>query len=286
MIIWLASYPKSGNTWVRNFLSTLFFENSPVQDFSNLKKITTYPRRTQFSKFTSEFNNLSEVSKYWIKTQNLINKERKVIFLKTHNAFCKINNLYNFSNKKNTIGTIYIVRDPRNVLTSLKNHNSHENYDITKKMIVNDSFVIGHDNEDKSINRFNDNKIATFISSWSNHYRSWKNSSNNLIIVKYEDLLKDPVIYFGRIKEYLEKILNIKIQYKKFLNAIDESEFLKLKDKEKIMGFEESPFNKNKKKVVFFNLGPNNNWKKILDYKTADYIKSKFENEMKELDYI
>ena len=286
MIIWLASYPKSGNTWVRNFLSILFFENGPVQDFSNLKKITIYPSRTQFSKFTSEFNNLNEVSKYWIKTQNLINEERKVIFLKTHNAFCKINNLYNFSNIKNTIGTIYIVRDPRNVLTSLKNHYSHENYEITKKMIVNDSFVIGLGNEEKSINRFNDNKIATHISSWSNHYRSWKNSSNNLIIVKYEDLLKDPVIYFGRIKEYLEKILNIKIRYKKFLNAIDESKFLKLKDKEKKMGFEESPFNKNNKKVVFFNLGPNNNWKKILDYKTADYIKSKFENDMKELDYI
>lgn len=286
MIIWLASYPKSGNTWVRNFLSTLFFENETVKDFSNLTKITTFSRRTQFSRFTSEFNKLSEVSKYWIKAQNLINKERKIIFLKTHNAFCKINNLYNFSDKKNTIGIIYIVRDPRNVLTSLKNHNSHENYEVTKKMIVNNSCVIGNDSNDNSINKFNDNRIATFISSWNNHYNSWKKSSNNIIIVKYEDLLENPILFFGKIKKYLEKLLNIKIENKKFLNAINQSEFEKLKQKEKVMGFDESPFSKDDKKVTFFFMGPKNNWKKILNNETANFIKKKFYVEMKELGYI
>ena len=80
--------------------------------------------------------------------------------------------------------------------------------------------------------------------------------------------------------------MSIKIENKKFLNAINESEFEKLKRKEKVMGFDESPFSKDYKKVSFFFMGPKNNWKKILNYETANFIKKKFEDEMKELGYI
>ena len=50
-----------------------------------------------------------------------INHDNKLYFLKTHHANIKIEN-YSFTNRDNTIGTIYIVRDPRNIISSISNH--------------------------------------------------------------------------------------------------------------------------------------------------------------------
>ncbi len=55
MIIWLASYPKSGNTWVRSFLTSLLYTDDGKNDFSNLDKIKQFPGRYQFENFVNDF---------------------------------------------------------------------------------------------------------------------------------------------------------------------------------------------------------------------------------------
>ena len=50
MIIWLASYPKSGNTWVRSFLNSLLFNKDNSADLNELSKIDQYPKRSHFKK--------------------------------------------------------------------------------------------------------------------------------------------------------------------------------------------------------------------------------------------
>ena len=64
---------------------------------------------------------MNEVSKCWIRIQEIINVNKKLIFLKTHSAHCTINGNV-FTDKNNTLAFIYIVRDPRNVILSLTNH--------------------------------------------------------------------------------------------------------------------------------------------------------------------
>ena len=66
-------------------------------------------------------NDFKEISRNWITSQQIINLDKKVKFFKTHHAYCKINNNY-FTDSENTKAAIYIVRDPRNVITSLLNH--------------------------------------------------------------------------------------------------------------------------------------------------------------------
>ena len=73
MIIWLASYPKSGNTWVRSFVSALFYSNEGINDFSNLQKIKQFPARSQFKEFIKDFQNIEQVYKNWTKVQNDLN---------------------------------------------------------------------------------------------------------------------------------------------------------------------------------------------------------------------
>ena len=285
MIVWLASYPKSGNTWVKSFIASLLYTNDGKASLNNLhKKIDQYPMRRQFSNFLSEFNDLSLVKKNWIFSQDLINLDSKIKFLKTHNINCKIGDDH-FTNKENTLGVIYIARDPRNVLTSLKYHFSKKNYDETLKMLFDKNHGTGTmDNPSKT---GLDNDICTFISSWGIHYNSWKNTKDNFLLVRYEDLIKEDGKEFFRISNYLEKVLNITIDNKKIENAIKTNSFENLKKLEQKYGFAEQITNKSDgKKKKFFNLGKDNRWETLLDTKYAKAIEKEFDNEMKELKYI
>ena len=112
MIIWVASYPKSGNTWIRSIISSLVYTKDGIFDFPSIKKIDQYPQRRFFEYFTQDYNNIHEIKKHWITSQERINLDTKIKFFKTHHLNCKIDN-YPFTNKKCTKATIYIIRDPR-----------------------------------------------------------------------------------------------------------------------------------------------------------------------------
>lgn len=118
MIIWLASYPKSGNTWVRLFLEALIFSKEKNLDI-NKANIRQFPLRRDFHGLTNNVDNINEFISNSIVSQEKVNLDNKIKFFKTHNAYWKSGN-YSFTNEENTLGVIHIVRDPRNVITSLK----------------------------------------------------------------------------------------------------------------------------------------------------------------------
>ena len=80
MIIWIASYPKSGNTWVRAFITSLLFKKEKGTSFKDLMHINIYPRRSLLKNYTNNFHDFEELSKYWLITQKDINKDNKEIF--------------------------------------------------------------------------------------------------------------------------------------------------------------------------------------------------------------
>ena len=93
--------------------------------------IDQFPQKSYFKDFDYDPTKTTDTSKFWIKAQEKINNDKKFKFFKTHNILGSINN-NNFTNKKNTIGAIYVVRDPRNIVTSLQNH-----YEISKDEALN-----------------------------------------------------------------------------------------------------------------------------------------------------
>ncbi len=275
MIIWLASYPKSGNTWLRSFLSTYFYMdiNRDTFDFDILNKIEQFPRLNHFKNIGTIPKNFEEVTKLWIPMQNKINLNNNLVFLKTHNVFGSINN-HQFTDKNNTLGAIYIVRDPRDVLIS---YSKHMNNDIehTLKYILEDNHM--------GLLEGSDNVFNEIRASWGQNYNSWKHFNlSPIILIKYEDLLDNPFNTFLIIIKYISKLTKIEINEEKIKKCIKICEFKNLQNLEKKIGFAENLH----KKELFFNQGKKNQWSNKINEKILYRIEKKFKKEMKELNYI
>ena len=120
MIIWISSYPKSGNTYLRSFISSYFFSKKGKFDFDLLLNILQFPS-IKFSK--KKISSEAEACQSWIYNQQQFFSGDKLHFIKTHSSLNQYRG-YNFTNKNLSLGAIYIVRDQRNLITSMTNHYS------------------------------------------------------------------------------------------------------------------------------------------------------------------
>ena len=281
MIFWIASYPKSGNTWLRTLISSYYYSKDGIYKHEYIKYIGQFPEKRHFEGLPYNPKDVIGTSRFWIQAQERINKDKKLHFFKTHNVFGKINELP-FTNKENSLGCVYIIRDPRNVITSLSNH-YELNYEDSLTWMINHKKYIYDNRGDLDYGNFQ------FISSWFNNYKSWKIQKDLPIkIVKYEDLLEKTFSVTKEIIEFINKCTKIerKIDSKKLKNAVSSTLFDKLKNYEKKEGFSEAIYSKKKNKMIpFFNLGPGNNWKKILEKDFADKLNKIFKENLEETGY-
>ena len=277
MIIWLASYPKSGNTWMWFFIKSYF--NPPNKKFSiNHDKddpylLETFPTERRFDELNINYQDFFDISKNWINLQSLINLNNKTNYLKTHNAMCTINN-NKFTDINNTIGAIHIVRDPRDVLVSYSSYKSEKIDKTLEILLSNDSYEYSKF-KDKFYKR-------SLMGSWSSHYNSWKNyKSKETLLVKYEDMVNKSNTTFLKVLNYLKKITKIEINHNKLNRAIDETSFENLKNLEIKEGFKVNP-----SKKPFFRKGKVGDWKEKLNKDQTQKIERAFKAEMIELGYL
>ncbi len=281
MILWIASYPKSGNTWLRSLLASYYYSQSGFFNQKLLSNIGQFPEKKYFIDFDYDPKIITDTSKLWIKAQEKINENHKINFLKTHNVLGAINNV-NFTNKKNTIGAIYIVRDPRNIITSLQNHYELSTEEALDFMLNEKKYIFDHHTE-------NDFSDFQFISSWEKNYKSWKLQKEFPVkLIKYEELIDDVHSCFYQTIKFINKIINNeeKVDLNKMKNSISSTTFRQLKKIEKENGFVEAVKSKKKNsQIPFFYLGPKNNWETILNHKMKVKINNVFEKNLEELSY-
>jgi len=284
MFIWLASYPKSGNTLVRSLIASYFFSNDGVYNFSLIKNIKQFPNIKLFEDLGIDIKNEREVIANYIRVQQSFNKKKSTQFLKTHSYLFNIEN-YAFTDLNNSLGVIYIVRDPRNVVTSLANHNSIS-VNESSELLINSWFNKGILNSFSNAERTN-----VYRGTWASNYKSWKSfkSQGRYLLIKYEDLIINKEEVLLKMLRFIYKLnkKNFEVNKVKLKNAIVSTSFERMKASEKDDKFFESIINKKTgKKVPFFNLGIKNDWKKMLDPKIKEKIENAFKEEMKELGYL
>ena len=166
------------------------------------------------------------------------------------------------------------------MLVSAANHNQLTHEETLDVMIK--SHILGKKNGDN---------LIVYNGTWNSNFNSWKSfrSVNKYLLIKYEDLINDKEKEFYKILKFIHKLNKTEflLNKEKFENVIDSTDFNKVKKLEEQKGFPESMVNnKTGEKVKFFNLGPNNNWKDVLNTNLKEKIEENFEKEMIELGYL
>ena len=286
MIIWLASYPKSGNTFLRSLLTSYLLTNDGKFDEKKLKEINQFPNLSLFKNLGIDTSDDLQIVKNYIKAQEKINSldANKIRFIKTHSSLNDING-YKFTDLKNTLGVIYVVRDPRSVVRSYANHNQLSLEDATDRLLEFGATIGGIKGSD-----FGSNQIVTHMGSWSSNYNTWKEFKkiNSYLLVKYEDLVSDTRNTFLEILNFIYKLgkSKLEINNKKLKNTIETTTFESMQKLEKQKGFTESVIDDNGKNIKFFKYGYKKNEKNVLPQELKKIIETKLKVEMNELGYI
>jgi hypothetical protein len=259
-------------------LASYFFSKDGIFNFKLLDNIPQFPSNPLFQNLGIDIKNQDEVIKNYIKVQESFVKKNEVQFLKTHSYLFNIHNNH-FTNLKNSLGAIYIVRDPRSVSISYSNHRNQNIDKITDQMIRGK--YIGGNLSSKKIK----DQTVTYTSSWEKNYNSWKSfdAVNKYLLIKYEDIVSEKKEeIFIKILDFVHHLDKKKftLDKNKLKNVLETTRFEKVQSLEKSHGFSEALKND------FFYKGPNNDWKKTLDFKNQQKIEKSFSKEMKELGYI
>lgn len=281
MIIWLASYPKSGNTLLRSMLSAYFYSKDGIFNFELLKNINQFPNQTLFKNLGIDVNNELEVIKNYIKVQEWINKRsgRSINFIKTHSSLNDING-HRFTNLKNTLGVIYIIRDPRDIIRSYANHSSISKEEAKNRILENRT--LGGKKDTK-------NKTVIHTGSWSTNFKSWKEFKkiNKYLLIKFEDLISEPEKTFITILKFVHKLANLEliIDENKIKNILQTTSFQYLQNLEKKYTFQESSSTTEESYVQFFKYGNKKDSVGIPDELNKALV-NKLSKEMTELGYL
>ena len=277
-IIWISSYPKSGNTWLRFLIANYFFNGEHKNDFNISENILYFPIPSYLKKIANKEElllNPYSISKYWIEIQKSLNiKDGNVVFLKNHNSLVSIEG-NDFTNEIFSLASIYIVRDPRDVVVSYayyKNTSFDKIIDImcSEKLYYN-------------LTEYNNFPNIEILGSWKFNYTSWRDGVPNLskYCVKYEDMIDEPYIYFKKIIDFLSKILKFNIDIDQLNFSIHNSSFANLNYNEKKYGFKQKEGSS-----IFFRSGKKEQWKEELTLVQIKKIENTFKNEMKILGYL
>ena len=271
-ILWIASYPKSGNTWVRAFIHNYLANqtnhiNTLHQQSIDEVKSFRYQKYLSAKQKTTELDLETLCSIRPFVHSDIAAAANGTVFVKSHNFQGQYKNhpLHNWSVSS---GAIYVVRNPLDVAVSLSHYFA---YSIDEAIEYMADEMAGTANEAEN--------VPQVITSWSLNVSSWtQEPSQNLLVLRYEDLLSNPKKYFRKV----ESLLGLKKDPKRLIQAIKASSFNNLKKQEQSNGFVE----KHEGAQSFFRKGTANQWKTQLSKQQIDKIVENHGEQMARFKYL
>jgi aryl sulfotransferase len=274
-LIWLASYPKSGNTWLRAFLSNLSFTTDKPVSISQMTPKYWANDKRLIEKY-ADFEPSELTDKEIFKLRPEIYKQHSIAspnfpYLKIHDALHNNENNIPIIPLECTYKVVYLVRNPLDIAVSLAHH-QQQSFDKTIEFMSDLKAVLGKDSY-----QYNPNSLEVLLS-WTEHVKSWLNSDTDLLLVKYEEMQQDPLKTFSKLAKFLELDYTVDAIKK----AIAFSDFMILKEEESKVGFG----NKNlKSNSSFFRAGKLGSGREELTLEQIEQVRLDHEEIMKCLNY-
>jgi hypothetical protein len=271
-IIWLASYPKSGNTWLRSFLHNFLRAADRSYDINKLTDLTAGESMTELYRAQDPLLDEHYTDDHVRELRPLVHRaisqrSPDTVLVKTHNALAEIDGAPLISLDV-TAGAIYVVRNPLDVAISFSHHNRTTVDNIVEFM-----------NARAAATTSNATNVYEFYDTWSGHVASWTaTSSPTLHVMRYEDMLASPLKSFAGVV----KFLGIEAPRRRIEKAVRLSSFQVLKEQERRQGFRERP----RAMDAFFREGKAGQWKKVLTTEQVAAIVSAHREQMERFGYV
>ncbi len=272
-ILWLASYPKSGNTWMRAFLANLISDAPEPLPLKRIGELCPSEAAEMWFKPLAKGPvaalSAEEIAALRTKAQErAVSLNKNIIPMKTHSYFGEDCGKPIFSMKA-TFGAVYIIRDPRDVAISAADHFGR----------TLDEMIVAMADPHAAGRAMAGVMVHEMQSSWSNHVESWtKWNHPGIFVVRYEDLLADPLDQFGRVARHF----GISSDKERIRKAVEFSAFKQLQKLEASEGFVERSVHSEK----FFRAGRSGGWRDKLTPEQIARIEQDHATQMKRYGYL
>jgi len=254
-LIWLASYPKSGNTWTRAFLTHYLGEEEDEFDINHLASGPISSNRALFDQtvgieasclLPDEIDNMRAAA-----FRQLASERKSALFIKTHEAWRRAPNGEQIFPSDVSRGVVYIVRNPLDVVLSSAHHYASSVEDCVAHL-NDEAFTLSRVDGDIG------HQLIQPLGSWSSHVRSWLDESGlATCVLRYEEMLADPVAAFGG----LVRFAGLAYDQGKVAAAAQATSFEELRRQESDLGFRERP---RRASAPFFRQGRAGVWREQL----------------------
>lgn len=272
-ILWIASYPKSGNTWFRAFIENLRRGDGQAVDINDLQ-IVPANRRRMFDDATGvESTELTadEVARLRPRVYRyLAEHSAETVFLKIHDACTVVPGGGPLIPPEATAGAVYIIRNPLDVAISLSHHVGKP---IDREIASMASSEGGYSSD------IPDEHLDHRFLSWSEHVLSWIEQEGFPVhLVRYEDMQGSPLETFTAAARFC----GLPCDPDSVRRALDHSSFEKLQKQERESGFRERPANADS----FFRQGKVGGWREVLSPSQVDRIVEAHATVMRRFGYL
>lgn len=229
-IIWLASYPKSGNTWMRSLLAHYFMPPGQAPDINNLRRFTTADIRQDFFDAANGAPFSTDSVSEWLRVRDkalrlIAGSKPGTHFVKTHCQAVQYMG-HHLIPPDVTAGAVYIMRNPFDLAPSFARHQSAD-IDTAIDRMMNPETMMG-----------TETGIRDAMGRWDNHIETWTGAPGlPRHVVRYEDMLDKP----AKVMRGLLDFLSVKPDSAKLAKAIKATTFEAMKKQEEAHGFFERP---------------------------------------------
>lgn len=270
-LILLASYPKSGNTWLRAVLESLRRGGAPVAIDQLGRTIRNIAWQRLFdAEMGVDAADLTEAEIAAARPhlhRRLARECADWPVFKVHDAWLPFLPDGEPPYPAEIVAAVvHVVRDPRDVAVSLANHIGRPVDDAIARMADAGRVARGR------------RQLPQFLSSWSAHVESWLDSPDlRLLTLRYEDMVADPEAAFGAVARFI----GLEAEPEALAAAIAHCRFERLRAQEDAGGFVERPEACGR----FFRRGEAGGWRDSLTAAQAERIARDHGRVMRRLGY-